>query len=44
VLCKEHPAEIGFEKLRPETQYWLVVVHGYPRCQQQQKKARTTGR
>ncbi len=42
VLCKEHPAEIGFEKLPPETQYWLVAVHGYPRSQQQ-KKASATG-
>lgn len=44
VLCKEHPAEIGFEKLPPETQYWLVAVHGYPRSQRQQKKASATGR
>lgn len=44
VLCKEHPAEIGFEKLPPETQYWLVAVHGYPRSQQPQKKASPTGR
>jgi hypothetical protein len=29
-FCKEHPEEIPFGELAPETQYWLVSVHGYP--------------
>jgi hypothetical protein len=31
-LCREHPEEIRFNKLRPETQFWLLAVHGYPKC------------
>lgn len=29
-LCKSHPDEISFTTLSPETQYWLIAVHGYP--------------
>jgi hypothetical protein len=31
-FCKEHPEEIPFGGLAPETQFWLVSVHGYPKC------------
>jgi hypothetical protein len=31
-FCKEHPEEIPFGELAPETQYWLVSVHGYQRA------------
>lgn len=42
-FCKEHPEEIPFGELAPETQYWLVSVHGYPKGSPQAMVAGANG-
>ena len=42
-FCKEHPEEIPFGELAPETQYWLVSVHGYPKGSPQPMAAGANG-
>lgn len=42
-FCKEHCEEIPFGELAPETQYWLVSVHGYPKGSPQAMVAGANG-
>ncbi len=42
-FCKEHSEEISFCVLAPETQYWLVSVHGYPKGSPQAMAAGAKG-
>lgn len=42
-FCKAHPEEIPFGVLPPETQYWLVEVHGYPKGSPQSMVAGAKG-
>lgn len=42
-FCKEHSEEIPFGVLAPETQYWLVSVHGYPKGSPQAMAAGAKG-